>query len=85
MSDSASTTPDIKPRSRDVTDGLERAATEEREARARAIAHRERVRREGRVAQAVLTGAEIVRDRLAVSVHAAAEARTAVEQSRRGS
>ncbi|QIK66995.1 chromosome segregation protein SMC [Nocardioides sp. HDW12B] len=66
-------------------DGLERAATEEREARARAIAHRERVRREGRVAQAVLTGAEVVRDRLAVSVHAAAEARTAVEQSRRGS
>ena len=42
--------------------------TEEREARERAIAHRERLRREGQVAQAVLTGAEIVRDRLAVSV-----------------
>ena len=66
-------------------DGLERAAAEEREARARAIAHRERLRREGQVARAVLTGAEIVRDRLAVSVHAAAEARTAVEESRRGS
>ena len=66
-------------------DGLERAATEEREARERAIAHRERLRREGQVAQAVLTGAEIVRDRLAVSVHAAAEARKAVEESRRGS
>ncbi len=66
-------------------DGLERAATEEREARERAIAHRERLRREGQVAQAVLTGAEIVRDRLAVSVHAAAAARTAVEESRRGS
>ncbi len=66
-------------------DGLERAAAEEREARARAIAHRERLRREGQVARAVLTGAEIVRDRLAVSVHAAAEARKAVEESRRGS
>ena len=66
-------------------DALERAATEEREARARAIAHRERLRREGQVAQAVLTGAEIVRDRLAVSVHAAAEARRSVEESRRGS
>ncbi len=66
-------------------DGLERAATEERETRERAVAHRERVRREGQVAQAVLSAAEIVRDRLAVSVHTAAEARTAVEQSRRGS
>jgi chromosome segregation protein len=66
-------------------DGLERAAAEERDTRAKALRHRERVRREGLVARAVLTAAEILRDRLAVSVHAATEARQAVEATRRES
>ncbi|KRF17843.1 chromosome segregation protein SMC [Nocardioides sp. Soil797] len=65
-------------------DGLLRAARQEREARARAAERRERLIREGRAAQAVSVGVGIVLDRLESSVAAAAEARTAVEQSRAG-
>ena len=65
-------------------DSLVRAAKAEREARARAAARRERLVREGRVAEAVARGVAVVLQRLEVSVAAAAEKRTAVEQSRRG-
>ena len=56
----------------------------EREARARAAARRERLVREGRVAEAVGRGVTVVLQRLEVSVAAAAEERSAVEQARRG-
>ncbi|MGZ8736459.1 MAG: chromosome segregation protein SMC [Nocardioides sp.] len=65
-------------------DSLVRAAKAEREARAKAAARRERLVREGRVAEAVARGVAVVLERLEVSVAAAAEKRTAVEQSRRG-
>ena len=65
-------------------DQLLRAAQAERETRAREIERRERVRREGRAAEAVLVGARFVLDRLEVSLEQAAEARTAVEQARQG-
>ena len=65
-------------------DALVRQATQERDAKARAIAHRDRVRREGAVAQAVLRGGELVLDRLGRSLESAAAARAAVEESRRG-
>ena len=65
-------------------DSLVRSAQAEREARAKAAARRERVLREGRVAEAVAHGVRHVLDRLEVSVTAAAEERTRVEQSRRG-
>jgi chromosome segregation protein len=64
-------------------DELIRAAQEERDARARAIARRERLIREGRVAEAVSHGVAVVLERLETSVAAAATERTAVEQSRR--
>ncbi|MGD9959851.1 chromosome segregation protein SMC [Nocardioides sp.] len=63
-------------------DSLLRAARTEREARARAAERRERLIREGRAAQAVLTGVGVVLPRLEVSVHRAAEARAEVERSR---
>ncbi|WP_244932239.1 chromosome segregation protein SMC [Nocardioides sp. W7] len=65
-------------------DSLRRAATAEREARARARERRERLLREGRAAEAVGTAVAVVLARLEVSVHRAAEARTAVEQARSG-
>lgn len=65
-------------------DSLVRAAQAEREARAKAAARRERLIREGRVAEAVARGVAVVLERLEVSIAAAAERRTAVEQLRRG-
>ena len=65
-------------------DSLVRAAQAEREARAKAAARRERLVREGRVAEAVARGVTVVLERLEVSVATAADRRTAVEQSRRG-
>jgi len=65
-------------------DGLIRAAKAERESRARAAERRERLIREGLAAEAVSAGAGVVLQSLEVSVHRAAEARTAVEQSRQG-
>ena len=65
-------------------DSLLRAAEKERDARARAAERRERLLREGRAAEAVGTAVSYVLSRLEVSVHQAAQARTAVEQSRSG-
>lgn len=65
-------------------DSLLRAAEKERAARARAAERRERLIREGRAAEAVGTAVSYVLSRLEVSVHQAAQARTAVEQSRSG-
>jgi chromosome segregation protein len=65
-------------------DSLLRAAQTERDNRARAVARRERLRREGEVADAVTRGVAHVLERLEGSVAAAAERRTAVEQGRRG-
>ena len=64
-------------------DSLLRAAQQERDARARALAHRDRVRREGRVAEAVVQGVEVVLAHLEHSVAAAATERAAVETRRR--
>jgi chromosome segregation protein len=63
-------------------DSLLRAATAEREARARAIERRERLVREGRAAQAVGVAVTHVLARLEVSIHRAAEERAAVEAMR---
>ncbi|KQW53553.1 chromosome segregation protein SMC [Nocardioides sp. Root1257] len=65
-------------------DSLLRAAEKERDARARAAERRERMIREGRAAEAVGLAVAYVLSRLEVSVHRAAEARSAVEQSRSG-
>uniref|UniRef100_UPI003563EC6A AAA family ATPase n=1 Tax=Nocardioides sp. TaxID=35761 RepID=UPI003563EC6A len=65
-------------------DSLRRAAQSEREARARAAERRERLIREGRAAEAVGIAVGYVLARLEVSVHRAAEARTAVERARQG-
>jgi chromosome segregation protein len=65
-------------------DSLVRAAQAERDARARAAQRRERLIREGRAAEAVGVATAYVLSRLEVSVHRAAEARTAVEQARSG-
>jgi chromosome segregation protein len=65
-------------------DALLRAAEKERESRARAAERRERLLREGRAAEAVGVAVGYVLQRLEVSIHRAAEARTAVEQSRSG-
>jgi chromosome segregation protein len=65
-------------------DSLMRAAQEERDARARAAARRERLVREGQVAQAVGRGVSVVLQRLEGSIAAAAAERTAVEEARRG-
>ncbi len=63
-------------------DQLTRAAQAEREARARAAERRERLIREGRAAEAVGIAVGVVLQRLEVSLHRAAEARTAVEATR---
>lgn len=65
-------------------DSLIRAAQSEREARAAAIARRERTLREGEVAQAVTAGVGHVLVVLESSIEQAAGARVQVEQSRRG-
>jgi chromosome segregation protein len=65
-------------------DSLLRAAEKERDVRARAAERRERLIREGRAAEAVGTAVGYVLSRLEVSVHQAAQARAAVEQSRIG-
>ncbi|GAA1163460.1 chromosome segregation protein SMC [Nocardioides aquiterrae] len=65
-------------------DALVRAANAEREARAKAAARREQLLREGRAAEAVGVAVAYVLGRLEVSIHRAAEARAAVEQSRSG-
>jgi chromosome segregation protein len=65
-------------------DSLLRAAQTERDARARAVARRERLVREGQVAEAVSRGVAVTLQRLEVSIAAAAEDRSAVEQARRG-
>jgi chromosome segregation protein len=64
-------------------DSLVRAAQQERDARARALAHRERVRREGAVAAAVAEGVVTVLAHLERSLTRAAEERAAVEAGRR--
>jgi chromosome segregation protein len=65
-------------------DSLRNAARSEREARARAIARREQLLREGRVAEAVGRGVAVVLDRLEESVELAAIQRTSVERGRVG-
>jgi chromosome segregation protein len=65
-------------------DALVRAANAEREARAKAAERRERLIREGKAAEAVGVAVGYVLGRLEVSIHRAAEARAAVEQSRSG-
>lgn len=65
-------------------DSLRNAARAEREARARAIARREQLLREGRVATAVAHGVEAVLERLEESVELAAAQRTGVERGRVG-
>ncbi len=65
-------------------DSLLKAAQAERDARAKAAARRERLIREGEVAGAVGRGVAVVLQRLEVSIAAAAEERTTVEQARRG-
>ncbi len=65
-------------------EALERTAAQQRDARARAVAHRERVRREGLAAQAVAVAVRQVLERLDGSVAAAAAERAALEASRRG-
>ena len=65
-------------------DSLMKAAQAERDARARAATRRERLIREGEVAEAVGRGVTVVLQRLEASIVAAADERTAVEESRRG-
>ena len=64
-------------------DSLVAKAESERESRARAVARRERLRREGEVAEAVGRGVAVVLHRLEASISAAAEGRASVEASRR--
>ncbi len=64
-------------------DSLTRAARSERDSRARAAERRERLLREGRAAEAVGIAVGVVLQRLEVSLHRAAEARTAIESGRR--
>ncbi|WP_300680136.1 chromosome segregation protein SMC [Nocardioides sp.] len=65
-------------------DSLLRAAAAEREARAKAIAQRERLIREGRAAEAVSTAVAAVLTRLEAAIEAASAARTEIEQARLG-
>ncbi|MGZ4453221.1 MAG: chromosome segregation protein SMC [Nocardioides sp.] len=65
-------------------DGLRRAAQQEREARAKAAARRERIAREARAAQAVSVAVAHVLDRLEGSIEQAATARSEIEAARRG-
>ncbi|HET8560859.1 MAG TPA: chromosome segregation protein SMC, partial [Marmoricola sp.] len=64
-------------------DSLLRAAQREREARARAVARRERLLREGRVGEAVGRAVAVVLTRLEQSIAVAAEERSRVEAGRR--
>ena len=66
-------------------DSLLRAAAAERESLARAAERRERLIHEGRAAEAVSGAVRVVLHQLERSVMLAADARTAVEESRRGS
>ncbi|WP_139981896.1 chromosome segregation protein SMC [Nocardioides litoris] len=65
-------------------DGLLRRARAEREARARAAERRERLLREGAVAEAVAAAASYTLARLEVAVHEATAARLEVERARSG-
>jgi len=65
-------------------DGLRTAARAERETRARAIARRERLLREGRVAEAVSRGVSVVLERLEESIELATIQRTGIERGRAG-
>ena len=65
-------------------DSLMRAAQAERDARARAASRRERLIREGEVAEAVGRGVTVVLQQLERSILAAAEERTTVEEARHG-
>jgi chromosome segregation protein len=65
-------------------DSLRNAARSEREARARAIARREQLLREGRVAEAVGRGVAVVLERLEESVELATIQRTGIERGRAG-
>jgi chromosome segregation protein len=65
-------------------ESLLRAAEAERDARAKAAARRERLIREGQVAEAVGRGVAAVLERLETSIGTAADERATVEQSRRG-
>jgi chromosome segregation protein len=65
-------------------DSLLRAAQAERDARARAVARRERLVREARIAEAVGRAVDLVLQRLEVSISAASEERARVEEARRG-
>jgi len=65
-------------------DSLMKAAQAERDARDREATRRERLIREGEVAEAVGRGVTVVLQRLETSIVAAADERTAVEESRRG-
>lgn len=65
-------------------DSLRSAARSEREARARAVARREQLLREGRVAEAVGRGTAAVLARLEESIELAAIQRTSVERGRAG-
>jgi chromosome segregation protein len=65
-------------------DSLRIAARAERESRARAIARREQLLREGRVAEAVGRGVAFVLERLEESIELAAIQRTSVERGRAG-
>jgi chromosome segregation protein len=64
-------------------DSLLAAARAERDARARAAERRERLIREGRAAEAVGVAVAVVLARLEVSIHRAADERSAVEATRR--
>ncbi len=65
-------------------DSLAEAAQAERDRRVRAAARRERLRREGEVAQAVGRAVAVVLDRLESSLTAASAERASVERARRG-
>ena len=65
-------------------EGLRRAAQQERDARAKAAARRERLAREARAAEAVGTAIDHVLTRLEASVELAAAARGEIEAARRG-
>ncbi len=64
-------------------DGLLRSAQQERDARARAVAHRERVRREAETGRAVGEAVTVVTGLLERSLELAAQRRTEIEASRR--
>ncbi|MFB9313877.1 AAA family ATPase, partial [Nocardioides plantarum] len=65
-------------------DGLLRRVRQERDARAKAAERRERLLREGVVAEAVAVAASYALARLEVAIHEATQARQEVEQARSG-